>query len=203
MINEPLRTSQQSMSCEHDVVKEPCGEEDPSLALCETESSSSESETSSTTSTNNDDSPSSLRKTVTFQNVEIKEYDMVRVVLCGDSHFTVSNEGFDLCEKFDPFPDTCIFFSQQILGDHPATTIGPSITIEWNPVRTHVLSVDDYESAFDEGKRRGQELRMPESVRKALLAGFHSEHEMRKSRSEVRKIQAQRNMSRAMEEMEA
>lgn len=43
---------------------------------------------------------------------------------------------------------------------------------------------------------------MPESVRKGLLRGLHSESEMRKSRSEVRRVQSQRNMTRAMEEIE-
>lgn len=77
------------------------------------------------------------------------------------------------------------------------------MTIEWKPVRSHVLTVDDYESAFDDNsRRRGQELRMPQSVRKGLLRRFHSEEEMKRSRSEVRKIQSQRNMTRAMEELE-
>jgi len=43
---------------------------------------------------------------------------------------------------------------------------------------------------------------MPSSMRKDLVAGFHSEEEMKLARLEVRRIQSQRNMSRVMEEFE-
>ena len=65
-----------------------------------------------------------------------------------------------------------------------------------------VLSIDDYESAFDDGRRRGQELRMPQDVRKGLLRAFTTEAEMIQARTEARKIQSQRNMSRALEDFE-
>eukprot|EP00977_Amphora_coffeiformis_P015261 scaffold4484_cov170-Amphora_coffeaeformis.AAC.1 len=124
----------------------------------DTESISSDSSASS--------SGVASRKSVTFQNIEIKQYNMV-------------------------------------LGDHPSVSTGPAITIEWDPISRHVLSIDEYESAFEDGgKRRGQELRMPESMRKDLLAAFHSEEEMKLARLEVRRVQSQRNMSRAMEEFE-
>ena len=61
---------------------EPCKQQDdPSLTQCETESNlSTESETPSCVVVNDD---SSRRKSVTFQNVEIQEYDMVSLFLAG------------------------------------------------------------------------------------------------------------------------
>ena len=134
-------------------------EENNSVALCETESNSSSDTSASLT-------PSS-RKSVCFQHVEIKEYNIT-------------------------------------LGDHPSVTQGPPVTIEWDPVRSHIFTVDDYENGFTEdARRRGQELRMPVNVRKSLLSSFHSEKEMLQARLEARKVQSQRKMSKAMEDMEA
>lgn len=135
---------------------------DKSISQDDTESVSSSGSLGSSSATS---SPSTPRKSVTFQNIEIREYETM-------------------------------------LGDHPCS-VGLPLTIEWSPVRLHILSVDEYESAFEDGgKRRGQELRMPESIRKGLLERFHTEEEIKHARNEIRKIKAQRNMSRAMEELE-
>lgn len=107
----------------------------------------------------------SLRKSVSFQTIEIKEYNIV-------------------------------------LGDHPSVTIGPPITIEWKPVSSQILTVDEYEDAFQGERRRGQELRLPESIRKSFLTGHHSEEEIARARKQVRKVQAQRNMTHAMSDFD-
>ena len=138
-------------------------DEDLSVALCETDSNSSseESEASAPVSPNN-------RKSVTFQNVEIQEYNVM-------------------------------------LGDHPCAVIGPAITIEWDPVRSHVFTLDDYERGWDElvPRRRGLELRMPDDVRRGLLSKYHSERELLQARTEARRIQAQRSMTIATEELDS
>lgn len=124
--------------------------------LSETDSSSSESALSSAPS----------RKSVTFHNIQIREYNMM-------------------------------------LGDHPSVSAGAPITIEWDPVASHLISVDDYENGFQGDRRRGQELRLPASIRSNILKTSCSEEDMKRARTEVRKIQARRNMTRALEELDS
>lgn len=122
----------------------------------------------------------------------------------------------------------------RMLGDHPSVLSGPAITLEWQPVRSHLLTVDDYESAFEERnesegnkdieqgevndnsqdkaiksstatnrRRRGQELRMPHGVRADLLkTQNYTAAELQAARADGRRIRAQRNMTRALEELD-
>lgn len=146
--------------------------EDAVGTFSETESSSSESaQTSSSSAAADVDSASPLltsstRKSVSFRDIHINEYNMM-------------------------------------LGDHPSVSAGAPLTIEWKPVASHRLSLDDYESAFQGERRRGQELRLPASIRKNILEGFVSEEEIKKAKREVNKIQYQRNMTRALEELDS
>lgn len=94
-----------AVSCEQPVVEEPCKQQDKEeeLALCETESSSSES-----SEVSSQDTPSSQRKSVKFQNVEIKEYGMVSGST--DLHAYLFNRRLSPCSSC-PLPcTTCRFW---------------------------------------------------------------------------------------------
>ena len=82
------------------------------------------------------------------------------------------------------------------LGDNPAVLSGPPIALEWEPQKTHVLSVDAYEGAMGEGivRRRGKELKMPSSVREGLLLeGSYSKEEIKQATKAAKLVRRQRH----------
>lgn len=83
-----------------------------------------------------------------------------------------------------------------VLGDHPNTTTGPAITIDWEPIKTYQLDLELYEGPRVNYRRTAAELRMPAFIRRSLLQGSDtSEGEMRAVASASRKIQHQRRLS--------
>lgn len=82
-----------------------------------------------------------------------------------------------------------------ILGDHPATRIGPPVTIDWDHQAEHSIDVDEYEKGSESGSRRGSaQLRMPLDVRQELLKNAdYSLREMIEVQRSVRKTQQSRS----------
>jgi len=103
------------------------------------------------------------------------------------------------------FDDVHIREFKVTLGDHPSVTQGPPVTLDWTPVATHVLGVDQFETTEDQKpreRRSSAELKMPPQVRKNLLNGDHTKQEMKQAEAAARRIQSQRNLSMAMVDIE-
>lgn len=62
------------------------------------------------------------------------------------------------------------------LGENPAAVEGPPLSIEWEPVASHIWNVDDYEEAKEKNNARRslQQINMPADYRTSILreAGF-------------------------------
>ena len=90
---------------------------------------------------------------------------------------------------------------EQILGDHPAVSQGPPVSLGWNSQRALESTVQDYEDKRAP-RRRPDEFQMPAQHRRTLVSGQHSEDEILKAQEQVEKIQRNRQSSRAMQELE-
>jgi len=89
-----------------------------------------------------------------------------------------------------------------ILGDHPATTCGPPVTLSWEVQETYALPVEEYEDKAPP-RRESQELKMPAAYRQALLRKSKiGEHEIRRAEAETQRAQHQRRLTTAMQEFE-
>jgi hypothetical protein len=97
-----------------------------------------------------------------------------------------------------------------ILGDHPATSSGLPVTLDWTATNSYQLEVNQYENAVV--RRAKLELRMPPEVRRELIchddatcssAPLHEPEEMRRVAKDMRRIKGQRAHSIAMQEFES
>lgn len=85
-----------------------------------------------------------------------------------------------------------------ILGDNPATSEGPPVTIEWTAFDTVVLNVDDYEQTKAKGvggarPRKGPEMIIPLHLRIDMLkAAGYARSEMDAVVREINKIRQNR-----------
>lgn len=125
----------------------------------------------------------------------------------GTTTSTASSEGSSSSASFEnkhvSFEKIVIREYPFILGDHPSTTCGPPITIDWDVQSELELNVDDYESKAPK-RRSGVELKMPSSVRTQYLLR-HSDftpQQLHRAAFESRKAQSQRKISYAMQDME-
>jgi len=85
-----------------------------------------------------------------------------------------------------------------ILGDNPAVSAGPPITIDWYPSHLAACSVDDYEKTR-EGIIRGIiELKMPSHVRFDMLSKTVKTAEIAKRTKEMTDVKRQRLETTAM-----
>jgi hypothetical protein len=81
------------------------------------------------------------------------------------------------------------------LGDNPAVSRGPPITLGWEKTDYCKLSVDDYESNH-EGRRSKQELILPGALREDWLRERgYSREELRQVTSVVKKVKLDRKSS--------
>jgi hypothetical protein len=81
------------------------------------------------------------------------------------------------------------------LGDNPAVSRGPPITLGWEKTDYCKLSVDDYESNL-EGRRSKQELILPGALREDWLRHRgYSRKELRQATSVVNKVKLDRKSS--------
>jgi len=79
-----------------------------------------------------------------------------------------------------------------ILGDNPAVSAGPPLTIDWDPSHLAVCSVDDYEKTR-EGIIRGIiELKMPSHIRFDMLSKTVKTAEIAKRTKEMTDVKRQR-----------
>ena len=124
--------------------------------LSETECSSTLSVTSSFGGS--EDTPAKL--SVSFGDVEIREYNV-------------------------------------ILGDNPAVSAGPPVTIDWIPISSHMLTVDEHQEFAVKGKdhpRDGGRMSAPERI--SYLIHSYSSLEIQAAQSRARKIQQSRKLNR-------
>jgi len=79
-----------------------------------------------------------------------------------------------------------------VLGDNPATTSGPPLTIGWNVATTNTLSIDDYEK-HRPLRRRMSDLIIPrvERERRLMEAGY-SRGELRQMQEKLEEIKRSR-----------
>lgn len=85
----------------------------------------------------------------------------------------------------------------QTLGDHPNTSYGPPITLDWNYEESEAVGVDAYEEK--RGKRRTmQQMMMNYYVRKNTLMWSygHSEEELKKATRATGRVQFQRGVTK-------
>jgi hypothetical protein len=81
------------------------------------------------------------------------------------------------------------------LGDSPAVSRGPPITLGWEKTDSCKVSVDDYESNL-EGRRSKQELILPGALREDWLRERgYSREELRQAISVVKKVKIDRKAS--------
>jgi hypothetical protein len=77
-----------------------------------------------------------------------------------------------------------------ILGDNPAVSKGPALTIDWQHVETDVMKFEEYESTRPE-RRSNAEMAIPFDIRMEMLknSGYSSKEilEMAKKSEEARK----------------
>jgi hypothetical protein len=80
-----------------------------------------------------------------------------------------------------------------MLGDNPAVSSGPPITIEWKPFDCCVLSVEDFECNKPVQARRGPDMLVPRYLREEWIrnSGF-ARSEMVKTQKQIRSIQRSR-----------
>ena len=117
---------------------------------------------------------------------------------------TVSKKsGEKSCRPTHPKQLKTLSFSQveirqyeRILGDNPAVTSGPAVSLAWGHFDGKVLPVDDYESNRPP-RRHKMELQLSSVERKSILeqAGFTRE-DIYSSEQEIKKIQHNRFTSR-------
>jgi hypothetical protein len=81
------------------------------------------------------------------------------------------------------------------LGDNPAVSRGPPITLGWEKTDYCTLSVDDYESSL-QGRRSKQELILPGTLREDWLRDRgYSREELKVAVLDVKKIKTDRKSS--------
>jgi hypothetical protein len=92
--------------------------------------------------------------------------------------------------RFDTVQVRC---HEVILGDNPAVTAGPPVTIKWIAFETETISVDEFECLKPKPVRRGPDMLIPISVRENVLksAGYARSH-MVEAQREVAKIRKSR-----------
>lgn len=89
------------------------------------------------------------------------------------------------------------------LGDHPSTCGGPPVTLDWDHLREHEISVEAAEKAMSERHlRTGTELRMPAHIREEILGEDFSKKDIFRAQMECRKVQNQRLHSQALQDVE-
>jgi hypothetical protein len=101
-----------------------------------------------------------------------------------------------------------------ILGDHPSTSSGLPVTLDWNSIHSYDIPVDQYEQ--DAVRRAGVQLRMPPQVRQELIQdtdGASTDYnnnssdnsqpeEFRQVTKNLQKIKHQRAQTIAMQDFE-
>lgn len=83
----------------------------------------------------------------------------------------------------------------------PSCRSGPPLSLDWSYSKASTKSVDDYElERFPERVRNPANLRVNKYTRRNMLAFHwgHSQEEMKKARSETKKLQRQRSMTQAL-----
>lgn len=112
-----------------------------------------------------------------------------------------------MMRKSVSFSNVHIYEHNITLGDHPSTIQGPAVTLEWDAIDSHILTVDQFESANVEGtiqreRRKHAELKIPAMIRREMLKGTHSTKDMDLAMALQRKVQHQRQVSLALQEVE-
>lgn len=83
-----------------------------------------------------------------------------------------------------------------LLGDNPAVSNGPPLTLSWKAVESYKLHLDKYEASKALPSRDRHQMILPKCVREDWLkaAGYSRSEQVRASRA-VRAIQSQRSQS--------
>jgi hypothetical protein len=106
-----------------------------------------------------------LRKSVSFHQVEIREYN-------------------------------------RIVGDNPAVTAGPAVSMAWKHHSKASFSLDQFEESRPPRRSAG-EFQMPANIRTSLLTkNGASQRDLQRSQSEILRIKRHRQASAAMQELE-
>ena len=71
-------------------------------------------------------------------------------------------------KKFVRFSDVTLREYPMVVGDNPAVSSGPPVTIDWNYMSEVVISVDQHQSV-NRNPRRQQDMILPSYVRKMIL----------------------------------
>ena len=90
------------------------------------------------------------------------------------------------------------------MGDNPATTNGPSLSIDWDYNVAGTYAVDEYEDLRVPRRRLSQTCCIPRAIREDILL-THTDvttNEMKKAVEEIRVAQFRRNMSLASRELD-
>eukprot|EP00545_Synedropsis_sp_CCMP1620_P003680 CAMPEP_0119014242 /NCGR_PEP_ID=MMETSP1176-20130426/9433_1 /TAXON_ID=265551 /ORGANISM="Synedropsis recta cf, Strain CCMP1620" /LENGTH=276 /DNA_ID=CAMNT_0006967397 /DNA_START=61 /DNA_END=891 /DNA_ORIENTATION=+ len=94
------------------------------------------------------------------------------------------------------FQEVNLRFYEQTLGDHPSTSYGPPISLDWKYQETESISIDEYEQ--QRGKRRStKEMVVNYYTRKNTLMWYygHTEEEIKKVEKASKKIKLQRGVT--------
>ena len=119
---------------------------------------------------------------------------------CSSTLSTASSfETENQAERSVSFGEVEIREHEVILGDNPAVSGGPPVTIDWSAVSSRKLSVDEHQRAIadeasDDRPRSGGTL--PAQFRVSYLLSSYSSMHIQNAQSEARRIQQSRQLSR-------
>jgi hypothetical protein len=90
------------------------------------------------------------------------------------------------------FSDVEVRSHEMILGDNPAVSKGPPLTIDWDAFETTMCSVDNYEDVREPTVRNYSEMKMPAPVRFELLSRTTATKDIFKRTREANELKKKR-----------
>lgn len=112
----------------------------------------------------------------------------------------LKREGSQSRPKSVGFDTVKIRFYSQTMGDHPAVSYGPPISLDWDYEQQEDISLEDYESQRVFARRTMRQLVISYYRRKAILSrdyGF-SEEELVKAKKDADKIKFKRAITNTL-----
>ena len=95
------------------------------------------------------------------------------------------------------FDSVCIRSYQQTMGDNPAVSYGPPISLDWDYEEHEDVNIDEYEFQRGFARRNIQQMAISYYQRKAILThdyGF-TEEELKKAKKDANKIKLRRGVT--------
>jgi len=84
-----------------------------------------------------------------------------------------------------------------ILGDNPAVSLGPPVTVDWQAFDSLLLTVDKFENTKIAAPRKGPEMQIPKQMREDMISrsGASSRAELAQTLRQVNSIKKSRSLT--------